>query len=119
MSVTLTTTQATADAITVLRDAGYPGAYFVQDGGVTVESHESAYPGIQRADHTPKAIRTVVRKAAPQTDLSAAAAALRSLPGVLQISADAGTVIVIRNKDHCGHPGCVFTTPHTHGGIAP
>ena|SRR5215467_641500 len=99
MTPTLTPSQATADALAVLKAAGFSEPGFAATRAVRVTSQDAAYPGIQRADNTPKAIATTVQKAGPLTDLREAGRLLATLPGVLQVSADPDIVIVIRNKE--------------------
>ena len=75
----LTAAQATDDALAALIAAGFSRPGFAATRAVQVTSQPGAYPGTE-------AIVTIVKAAAPLTDIREVAKALGSLPGLLQIS---------------------------------
>jgi hypothetical protein len=93
MTTTLTAAQATDDALAALLAAGFSRPGFAATNAVQVTSQPGAYPGTE-------AIVTIVKAAAPLTDIREVAQAVRSLPGLLQVSvANHHTAYVYRAKE--------------------
>ena len=75
----LTPEQASDDVLAALLAAGFASPGSATTRAVQVTSQPGAYPGTE-------AIVTIVRAAAPLTDIHEVAQAVRSLPGLLQVS---------------------------------
>jgi hypothetical protein len=90
---TLTAAQATDDALAALLAAGFSRPGFAATRAVNVTSQPGAYPGTE-------AIVTIIKAAAPLTDMREVAKAVSSLPGLLQVSAqNHHSVYVYRAKE--------------------
>jgi hypothetical protein len=89
----LTAAQATDDALAALLAAGFSRPGVGTTRAVRVTSQPSAYPGTE-------AIVTIIKAAAPLTDIHEAAKAVSSLPGLLQVSVqNRYTAYVYRAKE--------------------